>query len=125
MQAGDQWHVSDRVSGVPAAPAPGCRGAPRYSCTMGEWLGQETKLLLCALRCAVTRSEARRASLATQWVKSLPAVRKSRVQSLDWEDPLEKEMAAHSSIPTWRIPWTVEPGGLQSMGHKSRTRLSN
>ena len=38
------------------------------------------------------------------------------VQSLDWEDPLEKEMAAHSSIPAWRSPWTEKPGGLQSMG---------
>ena len=40
------------------------------------------------------------------------------VQSLDWEDPLEEEMATHSSILAWRIPWTEEPGGLQSMGHK-------
>ena len=38
------------------------------------------------------------------------------VQSLGWEDPLEKEMATHSSILSWRIPWTEEPGGLQSMG---------
>ena len=40
------------------------------------------------------------------------------VQSLGWEDPLEKEMATHSSILAWRIPWTEEPGGLESMGHK-------
>jgi len=40
------------------------------------------------------------------------------VQSLDWEDPLEKEMVTHSSILAWRIPWTEEPGGLQSMGRK-------
>ena len=40
----------------------------------------------------------------------------SRAQSLGWEDPLEKEMAIHSSIPAWEIPWTEEPGGLQSMG---------
>ena len=40
----------------------------------------------------------------------------TQVQSLSWEDPLEKEMAAHSSIPAWRIPWTEEPGGLQSTG---------
>ena len=38
-----------------------------------------------------------------------------RVRSLDWEDPLEKEMATHSSILAWRIPWTEKPGGLQSM----------
>jgi len=48
------------------------------------------------------------------------------VQSLDQEDPLEKKMATHSSIPAWEIPWTEEPGGLQSMElQKSRTRLSN
>ena len=47
-------------------------------------------------------------------VKSLPATQDTWVQSLDWEDPLEKEMATHSSIPAWEIPWTEEPGGLQS-----------
>ena len=46
-----------------------------------------------------------------------------RVQSLDWEDPLEEGMATHSSILAWTIPWTEEPGGLQSMGLQSRTRL--
>ena len=51
-----------------------------------------------------------------QWVKSPPAVRESRVPSLAWEDPLEKEMATHSSILAWRVPWTEEPGGLQSTG---------
>ena len=45
-------------------------------------------------------------------------MRETWVQSLGWEDPLEKEMAAHSSILTWKIPWTEEPGGLQSMGLK-------
>ena len=48
-------------------------------------------------------------------VKNLPAMRETKVQSLGQEDPLEKGMAAHSSIPAWRIPWTEEPGGLQSM----------
>ena len=48
-------------------------------------------------------------------VKNLPAVQETQVQSLGREDPLEKEMATHSSILTWRIPWTEEPGGLQSM----------
>ena len=46
-------------------------------------------------------------------VKNLPAIRETRVQSLDQEDPLEKGMATHSSILAWRIPWTEEPGGLQ------------
>ena len=57
-----------------------------------------------------------RASLIAQSVKNLPAVQGTRVQFLGWEDPLEKEMATRSSILAWRIPWTEEPGGLQSMG---------
>ena len=55
----------------------------------------------------------------TQQVKDLPAMQKiqeTRVQSLGQEDPLEKQMANHSSILAWEIPWTEEPGGLQSMG---------
>ena len=49
-------------------------------------------------------------------VKNLPVMQETQVQSLGWEDSLEKEMATHSSILAWRIPWTEEPGGLQSMG---------
>ena len=49
-------------------------------------------------------------------VKSLPAVQETRVRSLDREDPLEKEMANHSSILVWKVPWMEEPGQLQSMG---------
>ena len=49
-------------------------------------------------------------------VKNLPAVQETGVQSPGWEDPLEKEMATHSSILAWRIPWIEETGGLQSMG---------
>ena len=55
-------------------------------------------------------------SLVAQKAKCLPAMRETRVQSPGWEDPLEKEMATHSSILAWRIPWTEEPGGLQSIG---------
>ena len=51
-----------------------------------------------------------------QEVKNLPAMQGAWVQSLDHEDPLEEEMATHSSILAWRIPWTKETGGLQSMG---------
>ena len=51
-----------------------------------------------------------------QRVKNLPAMWETWVQSLGWEDPLEKEMATHTSILAWRILWTVEPGRLQSMG---------
>ena len=49
-------------------------------------------------------------------VKNLPSKQERQVQSLGWEDPLEKEMATHSSILAWRIPWTEEPGMLQSPG---------
>ena len=56
------------------------------------------------------------ASLVAQTVKRLPTMRETWVQSLGREDPLEKEMATHSSILAWKIPWTEEPGGLQSMG---------
>ena len=56
------------------------------------------------------------ASLVAQSVKNLPAVQETRVRSLSWEDPLEKEMATHSNILAWKISWTEEPGGLQSMG---------
>ena len=55
-------------------------------------------------------------------VKRLPAMRKTRVRSLGPEDPLEKEMATHSSILTWKIPWTEEPGRLQSMGSQRAGR---
>ena len=55
-------------------------------------------------------------SLVAQMVKNLPAMQETWVQSLGWEDPLEKRMAIHSSIRAWRIPRTEEPGGLQSMG---------
>jgi len=58
--------------------------------------------------------------------KNPPAMQEAQVQFLGWEDPLEKEMATHSSILVWEIPWTEEPGGLKSMGSKkSQTRLSD
>ena len=57
-----------------------------------------------------------RVSLVAQTVKHLPAMRETRVQFLGREDPLEKEMAIHSSTIAWKIPWTEEPGRLQSMG---------
>ena len=55
-------------------------------------------------------------SLVAQTVKRLPAMRETRVRSLGWENPLEKEMATHSSTLTWKIPRTEEPGRLPSMG---------
>ena len=60
-------------------------------------------------------------SLVAQMVKNLPAMWETWVQSLVWEDPVEEDMASHSSILAWRIPWTEEPGGLQSTGsHRVR-----
>ena len=56
------------------------------------------------------------ASLIAQLVKNPPAMQETLVQSLGWEGPLEKEMAAHSSILAWKIPWMVEPGRLPSVG---------
>ena len=56
------------------------------------------------------------AFLVAQMVKNMPAIQETRVQSLSQEDPLEKEMAIHSSILAWRIPWTEESGGLPSTG---------
>ena len=54
-----------------------------------------------------------------QMVKRLSTIRETQIRSLGWEDPLEKEMAAHSSTLAWKIPWTEEPGGLYSpWGHK-------
>ena len=62
--------------------------------------------------------------MMAQTVKNLPALQETQVRSLGWEDPLE-DMATHSSILAWKIPWREEPGGLQSMGSQSLTQLSN
>ena len=63
-------------------------------------------------------------SLVAQTVKNMPAMQETWVQSVGQEDPLEEGMATHSSILAWRIPWTREPGRLQSMGLQSWTQLS-
>ena len=57
-------------------------------------------------------------------VKNLPAMQKTRVGDLGWEYSLEKAIATHSSILAWRIPWTEEPDGLQSMGLQSQAQLT-
>ena len=65
-------------------------------------------------------------NMVAQTVKNPPSMQETWVQSLGWKDPLEKEMATHSSILAWEIPWTEEPGGLQSVGsQKSQTGLSD
>ena len=65
------------------------------------------------------------ASVMAQTVKNLLAMQETQAQSLCRENPLEKGMATHSSILVWRIPWTEEPTGLQSMGHKESDMMSN
>ena len=62
------------------------------------------------------------ASLVAQLVKNPPAKQDTQLQSLGGKDPLEKEMATHSSILAWKISWTEEPGGLQSMGSQSHAQ---
>ena len=59
---------------------------------------------------------ARMGKIVAQTVKDPPAMRETQVRSLGWEDPLEKETATHSSNLAWKIPWTEEPGRLQSLG---------
>ena len=61
------------------------------------------------------------ASLVAQMVKSLPAMQETWVQSLGWEDPMEREMATHSGTLAWKFSWTEKPGGLQPMGLQSWT----
>ena len=64
-------------------------------------------------------------SLVAQMVKCLPTMWETRVRSLGWEDPLEKEMATRSSTLAWKIPWMEDPGRLQFMGSQSQTWLSD
>ena len=65
---------------------------------------------------ATVHGVTKRASLVAQMVKHLSTMWETQVQSLGWEDPLEKEMAIHSSTIAWKIPWTEEPGRVQSVG---------
>ena len=80
---------------------------------IGKGVHQDCILSLCLFN---LYAEYIRASLVAQMVKHLSAMQETWVQSLGWEDPLEKEMATHSSTLTWKIPWMEEPGRLQSMG---------
>ena len=61
----------------------------------------------------------------SNYLKNLLTIQKTQIQSLGQEDPLEEGMATHSSVLAWRIPWTEEPGGQQSMGSQGRTQLSD
>ena len=95
-------------------------GSRRYRLLWARVVTSEKPL--CHFGASVSLSGA---SLVGQMVKSPPTMKETRVRSLGQEDPLEKEMATHSSILAWRIPWTEEPGGLQSRGSHSWTRLSD
>ena len=75
-------------------------------------------LILKKIEHYTPKSMLSRASLVAQTVKCLPAMWETWVQSLGWEDSLEKKMASHSSTLAWKIPWTEEPGRLQSMESK-------
>ena len=88
------------------------------------------------LNCGVCSGTAHRASreplgpwlcvafLVAQRVERVPAIWETWVRSLGWEDPLEKEVATHSSILAWTIPWTEEPGGLPSMGSQKESEVA-
>ena len=94
----------------------------RFHC--GEVVGaikkKKTKILVVQKAIQAMRVH-KWASLVVQMVKNLPAMWETWVQSLGWEDPLEKGTATHSSTLAWRIPWTEEPDRLQSMGsHRVR-----
>ena len=75
----------------------------------------------------VTSQQQQQATLVAQRVKNLPVMPETWVQSLGWEDPLEESVATHRSILAWRIPWTEEPGGLQStwLQRDTTERLNN
>ena len=92
----------------------------------GEWKAEGEGAGQLGLSNEVSRVEEAETALGTlpstfvaQPVKNVPEMRETWVRALDQEDPLEKGMATHSSILTWRIPWAEEPGGLQSMGSQS------
>ena len=96
-----------------------------WSCDLMKW-GKVAGVacLRRKMRNLVLNMANRCASLVAQSVKNLPAMQETWVGSLGQEDPLEKERATHFSILAWEIPWTKEPGRLQSMGLKSWTWLS-
>ena len=94
----DIWGLADT-----GGTAPPRLLIPRES----KWKSPELPLI-----CTPTNSE----PLVAQTAKNPPVMQETQVRSLGQENPLEKRMAIHSSIPAWRIPWTEEPGGLQSMG---------
>ena len=87
-----------------------------------SWLTLMTYVLTFEIKQSLLR-----ASRVVQWVKKLPAMEETQeiwVRFLGWEDPLEEVRTTHSSILAWRIPWTEEPGGLQSTGHEDTDEVT-
>ena len=82
---------------------------------LGALIHYLRKVTVLAYRCPVASMLFVKKAIS-QTVKNLPSMQETRVQSLDWEHPLEKGMVTHSSILAWKISWTEETGGLQSMG---------
>ena len=76
----------------------------------------EKDIYVCVTESLCCTAETNKTSVVAQTVNCLPTMQETRVRSLGWEDPLEKEMAPHSSTLASKIPWTEEPGRLQSMG---------
>ena len=95
------------------------------SLTRWTFVGKVISLLLNTLSRFVIALLPRGLPCVAQTVMKLSAMWKTWAQSLGWEDPLEKEMETHASILAWRIPWTKESGGLQSMGSHRVRRLNN
>ena len=101
-------------------------------CTFGKWPrcpGKITQMALVLCSSITSFPGGSVVSLVAQRIKRLPAMWETRVRSLGWEDPLEKEMATHSSTLAWRIPWTERPGrqlsmGLQRVGQDWKTLLT-
>ncbi|CAM9636055.1 unnamed protein product [Rangifer tarandus platyrhynchus] len=94
--------------------------------SLGVYTTASPELSRLHLRVSASRFQLHGVYLMVQSVKNLPTMQKSLVPSLSVVDPLEKEMATHSSILAWEIPWTEEPGRLHSpRGCKSSTRLSH
>ena len=90
----------------------------RYTHLIAEFqrIARRDKKAFLRDQCQEIEENNRMGKMVAQRLKCLPARRETRVQSLGREDPLEKEMATHSTILAWRIPWTEEPGRLQSTG---------
>ena len=106
-----------RANSAPRAGACGQQDHGAWACDAVFMCPDRLPLSLPSWPCAYEGSKGvQRAPLGAQTVENLPAMQETQVQSLGREDPLEKGIATHSSILAWRVPWTEEPGGLQSMG---------